>query len=99
MSENKQAAPIPSFSPIHEWFELSYASYLVLPRTLLQSMPQEWQERLIVLLGELGAAFPELLCSDVTYDVRTKRDGKVVPDPLGDYERGRRRIEPARREG
>lgn len=42
---------------IHEWFELSYANYLVLPRTLLQSMPAEWQLRMVSCLEELHTAF------------------------------------------
>ena len=38
--------------PIHTWFELSYCSYLVLPRSILQAMPVEWQQRLVDLLEE-----------------------------------------------
>lgn len=43
--------------PIHGWFGLTYASYLVQPRVLLQSMPIEWQERMVACLEELDAAF------------------------------------------
>lgn len=39
--------------PIHEWFELSYAQYLTIPRSVLQSMPQEWQDRFVKCLEEL----------------------------------------------
>ena len=46
--------------PIHEWFSLSYSNYLVLPRTLLQSMPIEWQERMVACLTELQDAFEHL---------------------------------------
>lgn len=42
---------------IHEWFGLTYANYLVLPRTLLQSMPAEWQQRMVACLDELDTAF------------------------------------------
>lgn len=42
---------------VHAWFGLSYSNYAVLPRTLLQSMPDEWQHRFITCLDELGAAF------------------------------------------
>jgi hypothetical protein len=42
---------------IHTWFGLSYANYLVLPRTLLQSMPAEWQHRFVGCLKEFDAAF------------------------------------------
>jgi hypothetical protein len=43
--------------PVHEYFELSYANYLVVHRTLMQSMPPEWQERIVACLRELDAAF------------------------------------------
>lgn len=42
---------------IHRHFGLSYANYLVLPRTLLQSMPDEWQARFVDLLKTLEEAF------------------------------------------
>ena len=38
---------------IHNWFGLSYANYLVLPRSILQSMDAEWQKKLVNLLNEL----------------------------------------------
>ncbi|MGW4803045.1 hypothetical protein [Kitasatospora sp. NPDC004272] len=47
----------PTDGPIQDHFGLSYANYLVLPRTLLQSMPIEWQQRFVDCLGELDAAF------------------------------------------
>jgi hypothetical protein len=42
---------------IHTHFGLSYANYLVLPRTLLQSMPDAWQARFVALIDELEEAF------------------------------------------
>jgi hypothetical protein len=42
---------------VHGWFGLSYSNYLTLPRTLLQSMPDEWQHRFVACLNELQAAF------------------------------------------
>jgi hypothetical protein len=38
---------------IHEWFELSRAEFLTIPRIALQSMPQEWQRKMVMLLEEL----------------------------------------------
>lgn len=46
--------------PIHSYFELSYANYLVIPRTLLQSMPVEWQERFVADLEQLRDAFADV---------------------------------------
>jgi hypothetical protein len=43
--------------PIHTWFSLSYSNYLVLHRSMMQSMPVDWQERAVALFGELNEAF------------------------------------------
>jgi hypothetical protein len=78
--------------PIHEWFELSYAQYLTVPRSVLQSMPVEWQKRFVACLEELDRSIdwrPE----EGRYWVRLKDgQGRFVDDPLMDYERGRRRV-------
>ncbi|MGW6638511.1 hypothetical protein [Streptomyces cyaneofuscatus] len=42
---------------IHKWFSLSYSNYLVLHRSHLQSMPAEFQQRLVDCLNELRAAY------------------------------------------
>jgi hypothetical protein len=42
---------------IHDHMGLSYANYLVLPRTLLQSMPEEWQGQFVALLERFDDAF------------------------------------------
>lgn len=80
--------------PIHDWFELSYSSYLVLPRSVLQSMPVEWQRQFVELLRTASATLevddmPKYRC------IAVNERGKWVHDPFRDYERGRRRI-PAR---
>ncbi|MFE1784091.1 hypothetical protein ACFW9F_16270 [Streptomyces sp. NPDC059506] len=53
---------------IHTYFGLSYANYLVRPRTLLQSMPDQWQTRFVALLNELDTAFQHLPQAEA-YDV------------------------------
>lgn len=89
------AAPgvVDTHSPIHEWFSLSYAHYLTVPRSVLQSMPAEWQERFVACLRELDDTIdwrPQV----GRYWVQLRDDrGRFVPDPLADYERGRRRVE------
>ncbi len=42
---------------IHKHFGLSYSNYLVLHRTLMQSMPGDWQARMVACLDELNDAF------------------------------------------
>lgn len=88
---------------IHGWFGLTYASYLVVPRSVLQSMPADWQDRFVHLLGELDdTRWNEKLPSNASYRVELrsyihKSSGKTtwggkVTDPLGDYRRGARNI-------
>lgn len=64
----------PTPDAIHTWFGLSYANYLVLPRTLLQSMPDAWQERLVELLDQYEDAFHDVEQAEA-YDVTP---GRVV---------------------
>lgn len=54
---NTAAAADVMNGPVHGWFSLSYCNYLVLHRTLMQSMPVEWQERMVACLVELDGAF------------------------------------------
>lgn len=62
----------PTQELVHAYFSLSYANYHVLPRTLLQSMPDDWQARFVALMDELDNAFDHV---DKTegYDVRAGR--------------------------
>jgi hypothetical protein len=79
------------YEPIHGYFGLSYAQYLAIPRTILQSMPLEWQQRFVDCLSEI-----EDVCGDwmpgAEYRVHLYRNDKRVDDPLADYQRGRRRF-------
>lgn len=45
-----------SNQPLHDWFGLTYSSYLVLPRLALQEQPIEWQKRFLALLDEMEAS-------------------------------------------
>lgn len=77
---------------IHDWFELTYANYLVLPRSMLQSMPEEWQEKMVTLIKEMERSFPHLECP--IYDVRARdhNTGRYIPDPIPHYNRGRTKL-------
>lgn len=77
--------------PIHEWFELSGSNYLVLPRSVLQSMPAVWQGEFVRLLEELQDAAADLDVPE-EYSVQAKQGGRFIADPFRDYERGRRRM-------
>ena len=44
-------------SPVHGAFGLTYASFLVWPRVLMQEMPLEWQQRFVALAKEFNNTF------------------------------------------
>ncbi len=67
--------------PVHDAFGLTYASYLVVPRLVLQAMPVAWQRKFVALLEQLP--------DTPVYSVQ-RRDpcGRFIPDPLADYRHG-----------
>ena len=79
-------------APIHGWFGLSYCNYLVLPRSVLQSMPQEWQARFVTCLDELDEAARGLPQPDGYRVNAVDARGKFMSDPNPHYERGRTRV-------
>jgi hypothetical protein len=64
---------------IHTWFSLSYANYLVLPRAVLQSMPDEWQQRFVACLDEMHELFGHL--DWPVYEVKVLLRPARVVDP------------------
>ena len=50
------------------WFGLSYASFLVLPRVLMEAMDDPWKERMAVLLKEFDTEFVNV--PDTAFTVR-----------------------------
>lgn len=86
----------PDTEAIHRWFELSYAQYLTVPRSVLQSMPEAWQRKFVALLEKMDEAI-DWRPKQGRYWVQLKDgEGRWMRDPLMDYERGRRRL-PLRR--
>jgi hypothetical protein len=84
-----------SSEPVHSWFELSYSNYLCLPRSVLQSMPEEWQRRFVACLEEMDAMTTSAGLEDLpaSYKVIAQdEDGKFARDPYAEYERGRRNV-------
>lgn len=83
----------PGEDRLHLWWELTYANYLTIPRSVMQSMPDEWQNKMAALLEELDETMdwrPKGGC----YWVSLKSlNGRFRCDPLADYERGRRRVD------
>lgn len=89
----RQQTEVDTSEPIHAFFELTYASYLVLPRSVLQSAPLSWQRRFVQCLHDLEAMFGSTNPPEGEYEVRIRdAAGKYRPDPLSHYHRGRRRV-------
>lgn len=71
--------------PMHAWFGLTRSNYLVLPRSILEAMPLDWQNRMVALLDEAR----ELLDTDKirdNYSVQLRGDGgRFISDPFANY--------------
>jgi len=83
---------------IHTYFSLSYANFLVLPRSVLQSMPDEWQRRFVGCLDELTRAShgsPDYEPPPGYRVQPTDERGRMIPwsaVKVPHYQRGRTRI-------
>lgn len=62
---------------IHTFFGLSYCNYLVLNRSLLQSMPMEWQHKFVRLLNELDDEFAHVETAQV-FEVKAAREAYIT---------------------
>jgi len=77
---------------VHGWFNLTYASYFAMPRSVMQSMSAEWQHAFVELIEQVEDLYGGY---DMDYTVHlTNQRGRFTKDPLRDYERGRRFVEP-----
>ena len=92
MTPEPEAKTIIDDEPIHGYFGLSYANYLVLPRSVLQSMPIDWQEKFVELLKLIPETIDEKFEPERGYSVRAKLYKGYGKDPYSNYERGRRRL-------
>ena len=71
--------------PLHSWFSLSYANYLVLHRSLLQEMSVAWQRKMVALLDEFWDEFDsEKVPHSFTVN-RRDEGGRFLADPLSQY--------------
>lgn len=76
---------------MHEWFGLSYSAYLVLHRVAIQTMPDEWQARLVALLDEMQERIDTSTFPSEFRVLAVDDHNKFTTDPWRDYERGRRK--------
>jgi len=80
--------------PIHLWFNLTYANYLTLPRSLMQSMSVEWQEKMVALLEEMREAYPDQEWPPSYRVSAIDYNGRFIRDPVPHYNRGRTFVPP-----
>lgn len=65
---------------LSRYFGLSYATWLTLPRVLMEQMPDEWQGKMAALLNEYQETFPNQ--PDLGTQVRcTDLDNRLVKTP------------------
>lgn len=70
-----------------DWFGLTYASYLVIPRALLCGMPEEWQTKMAALLDEMRETYDADAIGD-KYTVKLRGPGgRFISDPYSNYRR------------
>lgn len=80
--------PVMRSDIVHDYFGLTYASYQVLPRVLMQEMPEDWQRRFVELMREADDLFEwPKSGSGYVVQLRDERTGRFVHDPLSRYRR------------
>ena len=73
-----------SDGPVWNAFGLTYAAYAVFRRRALQSMPVEWQQKLVDLINEMHEALPpEAVEGDFVVQIR--KGNRFAKDELSDY--------------
>lgn len=70
--------------PVWNAFGLTRASYHVVPRRTLQSMPIEWQERYVALMQEMNEVLPDEAV-DANWVVTLRIKGRFSHDPGVSY--------------
>lgn len=86
---------------VHELFGLTYANYLVLPRSLLQSMPDEWQRRFAACVDEYAQYWGDTSEAQdppggYTVMARDEHGRFTSFHPAPHYRRGRTKVMPCR---
>jgi len=70
----------PGHDKLSCWFGLSYASWVTLPRIMMEDMPDEWQGKMADLLNEYSDVFTH--CPDVGTRVNcTTPGGRLTKTP------------------
>lgn len=73
---------------INGWFAGTRASFLVIPRVLLEDMPTKWQEEMVKLLEEYDNTFDQTKVGVYSCSVQAiNESGKFIkmPDSIKNY--------------
>ena len=81
MSQQDDALGVTGYHRLWNWFGLSRASFLTLPRVLMHEMPDDWQGRMAKLLEEYNEAFPNDWNGIDSTRVQAMNKGKLVRWP------------------
>lgn len=68
---------------VHEWFGLTYAQFLTVPRVVMEAMPLEWQHKMTALLNELDEKWDWLPANERSYYVRVGEEPWPAEDEEG----------------
>ena len=71
----------PGREKLWQWFGLSYASFVVLPRVMMHEMPDDWQDKMADLLTEFHTRWPQDVDHIDGCSVSVKKSGKFVSMP------------------
>lgn len=77
----------PHCDKIHNWFGLTYCSYKVLPRLILDDLPEEMQDKFLEVMQYIEDNYDNTTWIS-NYWVRARVDGKFGKDPLSNYRHG-----------
>jgi hypothetical protein len=73
---------------ISAWFSLSRCSWAVLPRVMMEAMPEDWQKKMGKLLFELDDAFPNFPNNfEYSVNLRDEETGRYlkIPEYMTNY--------------
>lgn len=85
MDKNEDRPPL----SIEEWFGLGHAQFLTLPRLVMQSMPLDWQQKMVALLVQVDSTFDWRPKDGSRYWVSMKDQfGQFCKLEYGDYRHG-----------
>ena len=76
---------IDPYQPVHAWFELTYSSYLILQRSIMESMSIDWQKRMVKLLHEVEDTVDTTEIPGKFWVRARGKGNRFIEDPYSNY--------------